>query len=80
MKKPSQVKPTAQSSGGIFNFVGDIKSELKKVTWTSKEELQLYTKIVVMATFLCGMGIYFVDLFIQGLLATINAIALGFSG
>ena len=43
-------------------------TELKKVTWTSKEELIVFTKIVVGATFLLGLGIYGVDLLIKGVL------------
>lgn len=47
------------------DFVGEIKAELKRISWTSPEELKTYTKIVVGATFVCGMGIYFMDLIIQ---------------
>ncbi|MCE5316490.1 MAG: preprotein translocase subunit SecE [Parachlamydia sp.] len=46
-------------------FVGEIKEELKKISWTSPEELKAYTQIVVGATFFCGMGIYLIDLLIQ---------------
>ncbi len=49
----------------IADFIGAIKAELKRITWTSPEELKTYTKIVVGATFFFGMGIYFMDLFIQ---------------
>lgn len=52
----------------IADFIGEIKAELKRITWTSPEELKTYTKIVVGATFFCGMGIYFMDLFIQAAL------------
>lgn len=49
----------------VADFVGEIKAELKRISWTNPEELKTYTKIVVGATFFCGMGIYFMDLFIQ---------------
>ncbi len=49
----------------VADFVGEIKAELKRINWTSPEELKTYTKIVVGATFFCGMGIYFMDLIIQ---------------
>lgn len=52
----------------VFNYVGDVKAELKKVTWTTQDELKVYTKIVVLATFLCGMGTFLADVFIQGVL------------
>jgi preprotein translocase subunit SecE len=57
------------------HFFADVKSEFKKITWTSKEELQMYTKIVVGATFLCGMGVYFIDLLIRGGLSTLEGLA-----
>jgi preprotein translocase subunit SecE len=50
------------------SFIEDIKSELRQITWTSKEELFTYTQIVVGATFLLGLGVYLVDLSIQSVL------------
>lgn len=56
----------------VRDFVGDIKSEIHKVHWTSREELLAYTKIVVITTFLFGMAIYFVDMMIQGSLSALS--------
>lgn len=53
------------ASGQWQGFLGDVKSEFKKITWTDSEELVSYTKIVIVATFLLGMGIYVMDLAIQ---------------
>jgi preprotein translocase subunit SecE len=47
-------------------FIKGLKEELKKVTWTSKAELTLFTKIVVGATFSFSLAIYVVDLFVRG--------------
>ncbi len=58
----------------VVEFVGEVKSELKKVEWTSKDELKSYTIIVLASTFLLGMGIYFIDLAIRGVLGGINFI------
>jgi preprotein translocase subunit SecE len=58
-------KSTAVKAGQWRDFLGDIKSEFAKITWTSPEELKTYTKLVVAATFLFGMGIYILDLGIQ---------------
>ena len=41
----------------VFNAIQELKEELKKVSWTTKEELKLSTKIVIGATFLFGLGI-----------------------
>ena len=49
-------------------FLQGLKDELKKVSWTTREELRLSTKVVIMATFVLGLGIYFADLVIKGCL------------
>ena len=54
------------------NFLGDIKSEFSKISWTSPEELRTYTKIVVAGTFIFGMGIYLMDIIIQTVLSGLN--------
>ncbi|MBA3237269.1 MAG: preprotein translocase subunit SecE [Parachlamydiaceae bacterium] len=56
----------------LFDFVGNVKEEFRTITWTNPEELQLYTKLVVGATFAFGLGIYFIDLAIQGSLHLIG--------
>lgn len=58
----------------VGNFIHDMKSELAKVTWTSREEMQLYIKVVVASTVVFGLGIYFVDLIIQGVLMSLGAL------
>ena len=62
--------PTQQVSRKkrLFNSIQELKAELKKVSWTTKDELKLSTKIVVGATFLFGIGIYLFDLVIKGCL------------
>lgn len=52
----------------IGQFFGDVKGELGRINWTTREEILVYTKIVVVATFLLGMAIYVTDLFIQSTL------------
>lgn len=59
----------------LFGFIEDLKDELKKVSWTTKDELMLSTKVVVLATFLFGMGIYLFDLVIKGSLDLVSQIA-----
>lgn len=62
------------TAGKVVDFVGDVKSELKKISWTSPDELRVYTKIVVAMTFFLGMSIYVIDLFIQGFLTGLSHI------
>lgn len=56
------------------SYLSEIKSEFSKITWTSKEELKTYTQLVVGATFVCGLGVYLIDLFIRGCLGTLDMI------
>ncbi len=52
----------------IFGFIGELKEELKKVSWTTKQELLFCTKVVLLSTLFFGLGIYAVDLLIKGVL------------
>lgn len=67
--EPSKVSSeTAAKKFKLRDFIEEIKLELRNINWTSKEELKVYTQIVVMATFVFGMGVYVVDLLIQSAL------------
>ncbi len=57
-----------------LSYFREVQNELKKVTWTSKEELILCTKVVVIATFIFGFAIYIADLSIRGVLETLSAL------
>lgn len=50
------------------SYFREVQNEFKKVTWTSKDELILCTKAVIIATFVFGFAIYMVDLGIRGIL------------
>ncbi len=67
----TETKPSRASK---TSYISELKEELKKVTWTSKDELILFTKIVVGATFALGLGIYGVDLLIKGVLNGFGAL------
>ena len=47
------------------SFIQEMKDEMKKVSWTTREELRVCGKIVIGAIFALGIGIYIIDLFIQ---------------
>ncbi len=73
--KNSRSQAASKNPGAnAFNFIGDVKAELKKISWTTKEELQVYTKIVVVATFVFGMMIYLIDLVVNGCLGGIGTL------
>lgn len=54
------------------SYLREVQNELKKVTWTSKEELLFCTKAVIIATFVFGLSIYVVDLGIRGVLELVG--------
>ena len=65
VKKSQQSTSPSYSPSRVKDFVGEVKEEIQRITWTNKEELQSYTKIVVIATFLFGLGIFSIDLIIR---------------
>jgi len=56
----------------FFSFIQELKEELRKVSWTTKEELTFATKAVIGSIFVLGLSIYVVDLFIKGILDFIS--------
>ncbi len=54
------------------SFLRETQNEIKKITWTTKEELITLTKIVLGATLVFGFAVYFVDLVIRGCLEIIG--------
>lgn len=67
-------KEAALSAWKPKEFIGEVKEELHKISWTSAEELKVYTQIVVGATFAFGMGIYMLDLVIQSFLNVLGLV------
>ncbi len=57
------------------SFLRDLKEEMKKVSWTTKDELTTCTKIVLGSVLTLGLGIYVVDLSLKGTLDGIRALA-----
>jgi preprotein translocase subunit SecE len=80
-QQQQQQQPRAEAAPeSLKNFVGEIKGEVRKITWTDKEELKAYTKIVVGATFVLGLGIFAVDLFIKTCLDSLSHLVRYFIG
>jgi preprotein translocase subunit SecE len=46
----------------LTNFLRDVKSELKKVTWPSRPEVTNTTVVVIVATVVIGFYLFFWDL------------------
>ena len=73
-EKKEPVESTAPVKRVRVNYIQELKEELSKVTWTSKEELLSCTKIVVGSTFFLGLTIYLMDLCIKGALGGFSRI------
>lgn len=68
-------KGKVKGKGGALTFFRDMKEEMKKVSWTTRDELRNCTKIVVTSIFVFGIGIYLADLFIQLSLSGVKTLA-----
>ena len=49
----------------IKTFLREVRSELKKVSWPNRAELQESTVVVIVAVFIISMFIYAVDILIS---------------
>ena len=55
----------------VKNYFKGVRSELKKVNWPSRKELQNYTIVVLATTFALTFVIWGLDLLFKGLLSAI---------
>ena len=66
-KKPEKKveKKKADKKPGIFrrllNYLGDVKSEMRRVVWPSKEELKSYSVAIIVMLIVFGVVIWLVD-------------------
>ena len=47
--------------GNLVRFYGDVKVELKKVTWPSRKEVYGTTSVVILSVFFFGFYLFLVD-------------------
>jgi len=50
------------------SFYGEVKSELRKVTWPSRKEVYGTTIVVIVTVFFFGFYLFFVDSMLQMLI------------
>jgi len=55
-----------------FRRFEDIKVEFSRIQWIEEGTALGYAKVVILATFVCGMLLYVADLFVQGVLAGLD--------
>ncbi|HAR36989.1 MAG TPA: preprotein translocase subunit SecE [Acidobacteria bacterium] len=56
----------------FVNFLKDVRSELKKVTWPAKQEVYGTTIIVIIAVFFFGIYLFFIDVVFSWLIAQVK--------
>ena len=70
-QKEAAPKITARRA---YQYFENLKTEFQKIQWTEGEEVKVYAKVVVGATFVLGLVIYFADLIIHRVLMGLEAI------
>jgi preprotein translocase subunit SecE len=68
---PSWVTWAPRKWNELKTFFAEVKSELKKVTWPSKTEVQATTVVVIITTIVFGFYLYAMDLGFSWLLSFI---------
>ncbi|MBC7363920.1 MAG: preprotein translocase subunit SecE [Candidatus Saccharicenans sp.] len=56
----------------LVNYLKDVRSELKKVTWPTKQEVYGTTIIVIIAIFFFGFYLFFVDVIFSWVIVQIK--------
>ncbi len=55
-------------------FLREVKAEVKKVTWPSKNEVYSTTIVVIIATIFFGVYLYLLDLLFSWLISQVKSI------
>ncbi len=58
---------SGKNGNSIVSFLQETRTELKKVTWPTREELITNTVVVLIAVILCAVLIWVIDTFFSGL-------------
>lgn len=75
--QPQALSPpvTATNYTKFFSrFIRDVQKEWGKISWTKKEEWQVYAKIILSSLFLGAVFLYIIDLFLTSLMQWIYVI------
>jgi preprotein translocase subunit SecE len=58
----------------LYQYFENLKAEFKKIQWVEDGDVKVYAKVVVGATFVLGLAIYFVDLIIHQVLQGLGTV------
>ncbi|MCD6192454.1 MAG: preprotein translocase subunit SecE [Candidatus Aminicenantes bacterium] len=57
----------------IIPFLKEVRAEIRKVTWPSRQEVYNTTIVVIIATFFFGFYLYFMDIIFSWVIAQIKS-------
>jgi len=57
----------------FFSFLREVRAELKKVTWPSKNEVYSTTLVVIFATIFFGFYLFFMDIIFSWVVSQIES-------
>ena len=58
----------------FFSFLKEVKAELKKVTWPSRNEVYTTTIVVIIAAVFFGFYLFFMDIIFSWVIAQIKSL------
>ncbi len=58
----------------LGNFLRDVRSELKKVTWPAKNEVVSTTIVVIAATIFFGFYLFFMDIIFSWVISQVKSL------
>lgn len=58
----------------FFPFLKEVRAEVKKVTWPSKNEVYSTTIVVLLATFFVGFYLFFMDIIFSWVITQIKSL------
>ena len=58
----------------LGNFLKDVRAELKKVTWPSKNEVTSTTIVVIAATVFFGFYLFFMDVIFSWVISQVKSL------
>lgn len=56
---------TARGPGRLVEFIGEVRAELKRVTWPSKAEVYATTIVVILTSLMFGLYLFGIDLLLN---------------
>jgi preprotein translocase subunit SecE len=65
---PAPENKVAASARGVTGFYHAVMAEMKKVTWPEVVDVRRATIAIIIFVLLLGLGIYFMDIVLQGIL------------